>query len=251
MGIQVPPAFVAYNDSVQKKQCAALIEWFLSSSGIIKEEFESGGDLCQQWIPNFDRDRGKQHNFETIVQICQDIQEKYPTLDFEWKHHWAKVFLFDALIGNKDRHQSNWGIIRAREYKAETVSSITGIRFSPVYDNGTSMGYEYPSDGFKKFNNMAFLEKYVLNGSHHMKWSLEDAQGMGHIEMLIKYVRVYPETRQIMINCLEKVGDDIFEKILNHLIKFEIKVKLTTERADFMLKLLKFRHHRLLNELSM
>jgi hypothetical protein len=48
MNIPVPPTFVAYN--ARDNQCAALIEWFLCSTGIIKEESESGGDLCQQFL---------------------------------------------------------------------------------------------------------------------------------------------------------------------------------------------------------
>ena len=37
--------------------------------------------------------------------------------------------IFDALIGNSDRHHSNWGIVK---------NKITGsIRISPLYDNGS------------------------------------------------------------------------------------------------------------------
>jgi hypothetical protein len=28
-----------------------------------------------------------------------------------WLELWVKMFTFDALIGNTDRHQNNWGII--------------------------------------------------------------------------------------------------------------------------------------------
>lgn len=249
MDISVPATFVAYNDT--KKQCAALIEWFLFSSSSVKEEFESGGDLCQQRIPNFDQKRGKQHNFETISRICQDLQDKNPTLNFDWKMHWAKTFLFDALIGNKDRHQSNWGIIRTWEYgEAVPSSSIKEIRISPVFDNGTSMGYEFPSNKFEKFNDVKCLEKYVLNGRHHMKWRVDDEYGMHHSEMLTKYASIYPETRQIMLNCLRMVNDEIFKKILSDLTKFDVPVKLTPGRANFMLKLINFRHQRLQNELD-
>ncbi|HEY5587781.1 MAG TPA: hypothetical protein VIK86_02360 [Candidatus Paceibacterota bacterium] len=39
--------------------------------------------------------------------------------------------IFDALIGNSDRHYSNWGIVR---------NKINGeIRISSLYDNGSSL----------------------------------------------------------------------------------------------------------------
>lgn len=249
MDVPVPPAFVAYDDS--RNQSAALIEWFLSLSGNIKEDSESGGDLCQQMIPDFDRDKGRQHNFETLSEICLNFQRKYPSFNFDWKTYWAKVFLFDALIGNTDRHQNNWAIIRAWEYnEIESAYKIKEIRFSPVFDNGTSMGYEFTEDKFKNFNDKRRIEVYVSKGRHHIKWGLGDAHSMQHNEMLVKLTAIYPETRQTMLNCLNRVSVEIFEKILQDLTKFDVSVKLTPERANFMLKLLSFRHQRLLNELN-
>lgn len=249
MGVSVPPAFVAYDDNTN--QSAALIEWFLSLTGSIREDSESGGDLCQQMISNFDRDKGKQHNFETLSQICLNLQEKYPSFNFDWKTYWAKAFLFDALIGNTDRHQNNWAIIRAWEYsEIERAYSIKAIRFSPVFDNGTSMGYEFTADKFKHFSDKRRIEVYVSKGRHHIKWGLDDIQSMQHSEMLIKFTAIYPETREIMLDCLNRVNLETFEKILHDLTKFDVSVKLTPERANFMLKLLAFRHQRLLNELA-
>jgi hypothetical protein len=53
---------------------------------------------------------------------------------------WAKALTFDALIGNTDRHQDNWGIIITRQ--TEAPNKIKKMRISPVFDNGTSMGHE-------------------------------------------------------------------------------------------------------------
>lgn len=44
-----------------------------------------------------------------------------------------RTMIFDALIGNGDRHHSNWGILA----KMENGKPI--IRFSPLYDNGSSL----------------------------------------------------------------------------------------------------------------
>lgn len=99
MGVPVPATFVAYDS--KEKQSGALIEWFyldpISQSrmrsaqsiavaqGIkvqkedpIKpdnfEDYIPGGDFCQQLIRDFDRRKGAQHNFETVMQIFQKFE---------------------------------------------------------------------------------------------------------------------------------------------------------------------------------
>jgi len=59
--------------------------------------------------------------------------------------------------------------------------------------------------------------------------------------MLQKLIDGYPETRQTMITCLKKLTYETFETILNELVAFDVPVRLTAERATFMLRLLQFR----------
>lgn len=250
MDIDIPPAFVAYDSKTN--QSGALIEWFLRPIGLLSsEDYIAGGDYCQQYIPNFDRKKGKQHNFETVCQIFEDLCKKYPSFHEDWKKYWAKAFLFDALIGNTDRHQDNWGIIIQNPHGilAPLNPKNEEIRISPVFDNGTSMGREISQNKFKYYDENDHLMKYISKGWHHMKWNL-NGQQMGHIKMLQKLIEQYPETRKIMLNCLEKVSGETFKTIFDDLTAFTIPVKLTAERAAFMLKLLQFRHQHLLVELE-
>lgn len=120
------------------------------------------------------------------------------------------------------------------------------MRIAPVFDNGTSMGHEISPNKFNVFNN----EKYSSHGRHHIKWALSDAHSAGHLELLVKLVDMYPETRQIMLDCLKMINDEILTNILDELVSFNVPIKLSTERAAFMLKLLHFRYTRLLNELE-
>jgi hypothetical protein len=241
MHVPIPPAFVAYDN---ENQSAALIEWFLSSTD---ERYIAGGDYCQQAIPNFDRKKGKQHNFETVSEIFETLQRQQPAIDLSWKNYWAKAFVFDALIGNTDRHQDNWGIIETQEF---VDPSIKKLRISPVFDNGTSMGHEVTASKFKMFEDKDYLKNYVYNGWHHMKWALDDAKQVKHDEMLIKLIERHPETRQIMLTCLKRVNSKFFGKTLDDLVAFDVPTKLTSERAAFMLQLLNYRHQRLLQAID-
>jgi hypothetical protein len=111
------------------------------------------------------------------------------------------------------------------------------------------MGHEIFAKKFFQFNYPGYIEN-PLRGKHHMKWSQNDERQLGHFELIRKLADTYPETRSVMISCLEKINHTDFEDILNDLVEFEIPVRLNPERAKFMLKLLDFRHAKLLNELE-
>lgn len=176
----------------------------------------------------------------------------YPNFNVNWKNYWAKAFVFDALIGNTDRHQDNWGIIIAANYNDSKQDKpvIKSVRISPVFDNGTSMGHEISSKKFKGFEDKNRVRKYILKGHHHMKWNINDAFPMKHAEMLKKIAGRFPETHSIMQNCLKSVNCENFRKVLDDLVTFHVPVKLTVERANFMLELLQYRHEYLLDELG-
>ena len=244
MDISVPPAFVAYDS--KQNQSGALIEWFLDP--ILKESYIPGGDYCQQYIPRFDRKKGKQHNFETVSQIFIELNKKHPHFNTDWKSYWAKAFTFDALIGNTDRHQDNWGIIVTSSHSVGI--SNEKMRISPVFDNGTSMGHEIFPSKFKHYEDATNLEKYVSKGWHQMKWGINDTASLGHIEMVKKFANKYPETRHLILDCLKRINYDAFKSTLDTLTTFDVPVRLTAERAAFMLRLLQFRHQHLLQELE-
>lgn len=48
---------------------------------------------------------------------------------------WLEMMLFDYLIGNTDRHQSNWGLL----LKVSTDKKRIRLRRCPLYDNGSSL----------------------------------------------------------------------------------------------------------------
>jgi hypothetical protein len=241
MGVTVPPAFVAFDS--KRGQSGTLIEWFLrriDSSGY--ETYVPGGDYCQQYIPNFQRKKGEQHNFETVTQIFSDLGSVHQGFQDDWKNYWARTLAFDSLIGNTDRHQDNWGVI---------INPINNeMHIAPVFDNGTSLGHEISAVKFNIYDEYGQLERYVSRGWHHMKWSLTDETSMLHLDMLQRLASKYPDTRLIMLESLSKVNEETFSKILATLVAFDVPVKLTTERADFMLKLIQYRHKRLLNGLE-
>ncbi|MEO5369702.1 MAG: HipA domain-containing protein [Magnetococcus sp. DMHC-1] len=132
MGIPVPPAYAAWQSS--KKQSAALIEWFYRMDENVR--YEAGTVHMKRVIPDFDVKKGKQHNIETVLVILNEI-------DSALIQDMVRILVFDALIGNTDRHQENWGIL----WRGDPLQP----ELAPAFDNGTSLGHEIMDKNISNF----------------------------------------------------------------------------------------------------
>lgn len=239
VGVNVPPAFVAFNSSTD--EAGALIEWFYDSEadGVgTQEMYIQGGDLFQAIIQGFERRRGEMHNFESIVGILSSLVP----LNKSYLRDFIRMLTFDALLGNTDRHQDNWGIILSNTRDRMQFEG----RIAPAFDNGTSMGHEINAEAFSRFNEELHIRRYVKRGRPHLKWDLrEEYDSRGNQEELIQHiVQTYPHFRQDMLSCLDFTQSKV-ESIMGDLLKFDVPNRLTEERARFMLHLLQYRQERL------
>ena len=225
MKIKVPPAYVGYNESEDK--FGALIEWFY------EEEYSyiDGSMVMKHQVENYDTKKGIQHNLESILEFIKHEPDAI--------QHWAKVLLFDSIIGNNDRHQDNWGIV----YKKDG-DSFKDIHFSPAFDNGTSMGHEILEEKFVNFNDRNRLKTYILNdkAKHHMKYNLKENTSYNFIEFMKRYVTEYRIVDETVRNCLD-FDFYTFEQSVYGLknIVTSGKYQLTEKRLSFILTLLRER----------
>ncbi|MCK5707551.1 MAG: HipA domain-containing protein [Candidatus Aureabacteria bacterium] len=240
-GVEVPPTFVAIDKGTMR--VGALVEWFFSYPGYSTELKMSGANYMQMLISNYDRDKGIQHNLKSIKTLHSFLKKSF-SFNFNWPEYWAKTLAFDALIGNTDRHQDNWGIIWSYKDKKPFPKRMT-----PVFDNGTSMGHEILERNFDSFNEPSRLEKYVLKGTHHMKWSLDEDVRIGHVELIKRFICEHPEVidavKRILYFDEEKLNNAIME-----LTTFNVYCKLSEKRANFIEKLLIYRRNNLIEKLK-
>ncbi|MBT9456088.1 MAG: HipA domain-containing protein [Burkholderiaceae bacterium] len=242
MGLQVPPAFAAVNS--QTGLCAALIEWFYTDS---VELFMHGGDFITAIRRDFDRVKGQKHNLQDIEVLMRALAIQ-GALEKEWRTWWAKALLFDAMIGNTDRHQDNWGLVFQRAGMDEPIQ-ISKCRLSPLFDNGTSLGHERFADRVNGWSD-ARLQQYVEQGTHHLKWSLVEGVPPlnGHLTLLRHVLATWPGIDIAELkNCLDFETDELPNCIAD-LAQLPASVALTPDRITFVLRLLTLRH-RMLKEL--
>jgi len=236
LGIPVPPAFVAFNE--RDKSCGALIEWFLNyPEQYEKEYFIAGGDIMVNFIPSYDRKKGQQHHF-AIIERYLGILEKSNDVEMgEWQFFWCDMLLFDALIGNTDRHQDNWGLLFQK-----IENSVPRIRMAPVFDNGTSLGYEILEDKMDNFLITDCMQRYIRKGRHHIRHQLNDKQSAQHIELLVLLANKYPAMLQRMIDKLIAFDVTRLKATINHYTGFNIRIPLTVKRAEFVYHLIESRY---------
>ncbi|MBE0508678.1 MAG: hypothetical protein IBX50_18500 [Marinospirillum sp.] len=226
MGLRLPPVFVAIDST--RNEPGTLNEWFMGYSNKGDERFLSGGDYMQRRIPSYDREKGKQHNLTTIIELSRVLQ-RARWLNQDWLHYWGLCLCFDALIGNTDRHQENWGLIwEESELKAR-------VRFTPYFDNGTSLGHELlPEKMQRMIHDHNELNAYLRRGRHQMRWTANDQQRLPLIGGITRYCNQYPEIRPILIEHLGRLCEDNLKTMLFDLTRFDLPHPLTQQRAEFI-----------------
>lgn len=232
LGVTVPPAFVAWNGEDDK--CGALIEWFLGYPNGPQEQYVPGGDYMTGLISGYERKKGEKHNFTSIQTLMTKLSEK-GELEVDWRTWWCDTFLFDALIGNTDRHQDNWGLVRHGNI----------ARMAPVFDNGTSLGHEIFIQGMAKFDDTARLNRYIECGKHHVRWNEGDDR-MQHAAMIKKLCQTDPKLQKHINDKLSAFNLDAVRATIRDMIDFDVPVPLELARVNFINRLIEARYRMLI-----
>ena len=192
------------------------------SYNIISEKiiaFVEGVEFILAKYPYYDKDK-LQDPFTNTQYSIQMVQKSIENIvDFK---DFFKVVIFDILIGNSDRHHSNWGI------KYETNGKDVNVGICPLYDNGSSLcAYEDNNDLSIFFKDKMKFEALVNTKSKSaIGW--DDKRPIRQFELLEKIKEnYYNDTveyiKLIKDNINEKNIKDILENFDNDLIKENMK----------------------------
>lgn len=251
IGFSIPPAFLAVlkePDDTIRYGCIS--EWCygypnLSAPNVdIVEQTLPGSDLLVSIIPEYDYEKGRQHNIQDIIHIFRNTGGR--SLIRGWSEQWADLLLFDALIGNSDRHQDNWEMLFHFEGEATAMCCL-----APIYDNGTSLGNELIEDIHieKKAKN---LDAYWDKSMSHISRTLDDAisstrnfkHSCHHKEVITYFLKLFPVCREHMQQRLQ-FSIEPLRKEIALLEDFAIEPKFTSTRGDFIIHLLEHRQKQL------
>lgn len=137
------------------------------------------------------------------------------------------VCLFDFLIGNTDRHQSNWALIRKDKV----------VRLSPLYDNSSSLcAYVAESKINQYLGNDLMLWKSLVDGKSKsiIRINCRDTKRPTHLEV-IKYIHnnYFEQT----INIVKKMEKMLTEDTVCMIMEKYIEI-LSVKKIDLIKKYL-------------
>lgn len=198
--------------------------------GVLNYYFSDSDESHTDIVAYLNKNIKERNNYYTISNI-KNVLDSINTSLFKG---FIKIMLFDALIGEQDRHEENWGIT---EKKGKSF-------ISPLYDNGDSLLREFKNpvnarkyyDGIKDFN--AYIKR-----SQTLIYKEDKKNKYKHFE-LIKYLYDnFPQDILPEINNLTKLTDEIIEELVDK-IPNEL---LTDEHKKYIITYLKKRRDILLN----
>lgn len=179
------------------------------------EQLTEGGKYLQSFDPDFKPEDTKERNRYSFHLIEASLEF------FNLKKYLPKIIdmiVFDALIGNSDRHQENWAIITRTTQLSKTFNQIredglggsfvekifkrligkertvaSGLEelslfyskdtsLAPIYDSGCCFGRELTDDRLNQMlKNRDQLESYVERGKAEIHW---DGEKVSHFQLL-------------------------------------------------------------------
>jgi hypothetical protein len=95
------------------------------------------------------------------------------------------MILFDAVIGNNDRHYYNWGVI-------QSLDRGKPVRFAPIYDTARGLLWNTEDENVVSLQQdknhwRAFKAKYLNNSKPKIGWDGSD--DLNHFELLERIVQ--------------------------------------------------------------
>lgn len=145
-----------------------------------------------------DEETGKYYSLEMILNSVNG---------FKLIKDLLKIFIFDFIIGNTDRHHSNWGVIQNEE----------GVRISPVYDNASSLcAYEKDEKIEKMINDKNWVSAQCNSKSKTIIRIDGSKKKITHYEF-ISYIKnnYYDETKDFVKNIKSKLTYNVIESLLD------------------------------------
>ena len=234
------------------------------------ESLTEGHSLLSAYNRNYNPENTDHYKYYTFNFIRE-------TLKF---HNWEddiksiiSTIIFDCIIGNSDRHQSNWGFItvpvlnkdansffkrvasriKSRSIDNEILSRFITLqgRYSPIYDSGCCLAREHDENWIKKtLSSKIMFDAFINRGKSEIRWR-EDGDKLNHFDLVKKIKSEHKnEVESIIKEVFNRYREDNISKIIFNIDKnlpenLKSENGLSIERKMFIERLIIARIKRL------
>lgn len=180
-------------------------------------------------ISYINRNNVSREEFYTVDNIKKCLDK----IDKKLFGGFIRIMVFDALVGEQDRHEENWGL-----------TCIDGkYKISPLYDNGCSLLREFYNEenAQRYYSGERSFEAFINRSKTYI--CKDSRRKYKHFELIKELYTEYTTIVTKEINNLKKLTDDKINSIINKIPKDII----TEKHKEYMIKYVKIRRDILLS----
>lgn len=176
-------------------------------------------------------------DFFTLQFVEKSVSYSFP----EWKDSIMKelvrLLLFDALVGNNDRHYYNWAVIRS-------ATASVAPTFSPIYDTARGLFWNIDDVSLRKWEDPKEMhrkiERYANQSKPKLGWD-----GMADINHFTLVEKMYQSEFYFKKSEYQKMfSDDILAKMIG-LVNEDFDGLFSSLRKEMVIKCLEYRYYKI------
>jgi len=178
------------------------------------------------------KSEAERKEYYTIPNI-KSVLDRYDESLFKG---FLNIMVFDALVGETDRHEENWGVSKSQK----------GYQISPLYDNGCNLLREFKDKGYAEefYSGKKDFNRYILKSPTYI-YKEGTNNRYKHFELIEYLCSIYPneikehieKVRLLTDSAINKVVDRIPKELLDEKHKEYIK-KYLKIRREILLKMI-------------
>lgn len=181
-----------------------------------------GNELLAGAIKGYDKEKQRgqaEHHFQNIVKTIESLFRDTKVRERE-SLRIVGYFVFDALVGNTDRHHENWGVVLKPlllppvEEGAEPQVKFQ-VNLAPTFDHGSSLGRELLDDRARLLaNDPQAMSRYLRKATGGIFENEQASKGLSPVALVELIAASYPELVRPWKNRIAALPDDFAVPLL-------------------------------------
>lgn len=183
-----------------------------------------GNELMAGTIEGYDKSKHRgqaDHNFENIVAT---LERRFvpPLVRRKVSLRFVGFLMFDALVGNTDRHHENWGVLQKitvndnRDTNRLRISLRIGL--APTFDHASSLGRELLDEArLRMLADPMALRRYIRRGTGGIFRDAEAKKGLAPIALAEIIAQSYPQFFEPWSRRIASLPGDFAQPLLDQI----------------------------------